>query len=396
MVKDAERCMKCGFCMSVCPVYSADHIEAHVARGRNVLISMDLPERSYKDVLSFCLLCKRCEAVCPAKVPSADITIRARERLVKERGLGIVQFIIYRILLFRRDLLARILYLLSKIPRFSLKDAPFLRHMADSYFIFFKEVLIPKLSVPFLSKRIKKVEGSGEKIAVFPGCSFEFFFSYIGEKIFLFLSKNGYLPEYPSETGCCGFPIYVAGDIDTAKKLAKKNIDALLGYEKIVTGCATCASALKGYRDWFEEKEWKEKAEEISKKVMVLSEFIVKEGIEPESRLKDVTVSYHDPCHLKWHQGIYIEPRQVIKRMKEVKFLEIPDICCGLGGAFGIIHRDVSLKIQKKRMESIKEVSPQIIATECPGCLLQLQDGVRRFGIKARVVHLVELLMNGR
>ena len=86
-----DMCMKCGFCMSACPVYNIDHIEAHVARGRNMLVLMAEntnldSEDSYKSALYYCLLCGRCETVCPAGVSNTAITLEAREKYTKKNG----------------------------------------------------------------------------------------------------------------------------------------------------------------------------------------------------------------------------------------------------------------------------------------------------------------------
>jgi len=389
--------------MSVCPVYSVDHVESHVARGRNVLISMvskgKIPiERSYKEALYCCILCGRCQSVCPAKISSVAISIKAREELIKKKGLGPVQWLIYRWLLFDRKLLARFIYLISHIPGISSNEAPPLRHLADSFFIFSRFVTIPKISIPFLSDRIRQespIQKEG-KIAVFPGCAFEFFFSYAGEKMIRFLKSAGFDVIYPYGLECCGFPIYSAGDIETAKKIARKNIDILYGYKKIVTGCATCASALKGYKDWFDkDNQYKKKAEYVSSRTKVFSEFLIQEQIRIDANMyPKINVTYHDPCHLRWHQGIYDEPRRIISSIRGIEFTEMDDadMCCGLGGSFGITHRSISLQIQKRKIDSIKRTAAKTVITECPGCMIQLQEGIKRERLPIRVAHLCELL----
>ncbi|MGA7678373.1 MAG: (Fe-S)-binding protein [Dehalococcoidia bacterium] len=404
-VDEASRCMKCGFCMSSCPVYTVDHIESHVARGRNMLIRWagdnSIPvDGDYGERLSYCLLCGRCEAVCPAKVPSAAITVAARTNWVSKKGLTWLQRFVYHGILKHRTLMARLLGLAARIPGVSVKDGKPLRHLADSVSIFTRGLSIPKLSRPFLSDRLpsrinppKGVHIRGQ-VAIFPGCAFEFFFADVGERIALALAEAGFEVVYPQGLTCCGLAVRSAGDLTTAQLMARHNIEILSPFDHIVTGCATCSSALKDYGKWFPANdEWQLRASNLSAKVSDLSEFLVKEGFQPRPT-EPVTVTYHDPCHLKWRQAIKDEPRQLLDSIEGLKYIEMDgaDECCGLGGAFGITHRDISLAIQAKKMESIKKTGAQIVVTSCPGCLIQLRDGARRHGLPIEVMHISQII----
>lgn len=176
--------------------------------------------------------------------------------------------------------------------------------------------------------------------------------------------------------------------------MAYKNIEILKGYNKIVTGCATCATALKGYKEWF-DNEYRKDAEEVSLKVRGFSEFLIKEGIKIKADIGPETkVTYHDPCHMKWHQGIHEEPRKIIDSIKGACLIEMQDadMCCGLGGSFGITHRKTSLELQKRKIDLIKKTEAQIVVTECPGCMIQIQEGLIRENLSTRVAHIAELL----
>jgi glycolate oxidase iron-sulfur subunit len=101
---------------------------------------------------------------------------------------------------------------------------------------------------------------------------------------------------------------------------------------------------------------------------------------------------------MKWHQGISSQPRELLRSIDGVKFVEMEgaDDCCGLGGAFTLAHRDISLAIQDKKMQNIKNTGAQIVVTSCPGCLIQLKDGVRRNNLPVKVMHISELLNNNQ
>jgi glycolate oxidase iron-sulfur subunit len=401
--------MKCGFCMYNCPIYRVDHIESHVARGRNMLIrgveNKTVPvDADYAERLSYCLLCGRCEAVCPARVPSPDINVAARTNLVSQKGLSLPKRMIYRGILKNRILMANLLGLASAVPGVSTKDGKPLRHMADFTSVFTKGLSLPRLSRPFLSSRLPEktsppagVQKKGQ-VAIFPGCAFEFFFADIGESIAQVLAQAGYEVVYVRDLTCCGLAVRSAGDIKSAQLMAKHNIEKLAKFDRIITGCATCGSALKDYGKWFAgDKQFESQAKAFSAKVSDFTEFLAKEGVQTSVN-EPITVTYHDPCHLKWQQGISSQPRQLLNSIKGVKFVEMEgaDDCCGLGGAFSLAHRDISLAIQDKKMQNIKNTGAQIVVTSCPGCLIQLKDGVKRNNLPVKVMHISELMRNNK
>ena len=407
-IDDANKCMKCGFCMYNCPIYKVDHIESHVARGRNMLIKQAGDKRipiddDYAERLSYCLLCGRCEAICPAKVPSPDINVAARTNLIGQKGLSLPKRAVYRGILKNRKVMANLLGAAARVPGVSTKGGKPLLHMADFTSIFTKGLSLPRLSRSFLSSRLPErtlppagVKTKGQ-VAIFPGCAFEFFFADIGESIVSVLANAGYEVVYIRDLTCCGLAVRSAGDIKTAQLMAQHNIEKLAAFDRIITGCATCGSALKDYGRWFTDNDpWKARAQAFSAKISDFSEFMAKEGFQPQT-VEPVTVTYHDPCHLKWHQGISSQPRELLRSIEGVKYVEMEgaDDCCGLGGAFSLAHRDISLAIQDKKMQSIKNSGAQIVVTSCPGCLIQLRDGVRRNKLPVKVMHISEL-MNGK
>jgi len=404
---DTDRCMKCGFCMSVCPVYDIDHIENHVARGRNMLVRMvregDLPlEEDYRRCLSACLLCKRCEAVCPANLSPAEITLDARNDVIEKMGMSWFQNFLYKGILSRRSLTARFVGLAGLIPGLSVKGGRPLRHLADMASFIPGALSLPRFSSRPLRKRVSGItrppDGVEEKgkVAVFPGCMYEYFLPDIGEDIITSLAKAGFTTVLPDGLNCCGLSIHNAGDYRTAGLLAARNIEALSSYDHVITGCATCGSSLKDYHKWFKEDDpIFSRAFEFSKKVSDFSEFLVKNGAMPGAfDSVPMAVTYHDPCHLRVHQGVYEAPRDLLRAIDGIKYIEMEnaDSCCGLGGSFGMANREISLAIQAKKMESIKKSGAQAVATSCPGCMLYLADGVRRNRLPVKVMHISRLM----
>ena len=405
-VDEAGRCVKCGFCMSGCPVYTTDRIESHVARGRNMLVLLTnneqlLADDRYRESLSYCLLCGRCEAMCPARVPSTTITAQARAQVVAEKGLSRTQRLVYRGILKNRQQVARLLGLAARLPGFSVKEGKPLRHLAEFATLFSRGLSVPRLSSPFLEKRVARRTHPAEDVtargtvAVFPGCAYEFFFADIGQDIINSLAQAGFEVAYSPDLTCCGLAVYSGGDVETARMMAKKNIESLSEFDYVVTGCATCSSALKAYGDWFADQEpLQEKARDVASRVHDLSGFLVRQGFQPVTVKEPMTVTYHDPCHLRWHQGLNEPPRKILNAIDGISLVEMEgaDSCCGLGGSFGIIHRDISLAIQSRKMEAIKQTNAQAVATSCPGCMIQLMDGAKRRRMPLKVLHIAQVI----
>jgi glycolate oxidase iron-sulfur subunit len=120
---------------------------------------------------------------------------------------------------------------------------------------------------------------------------------------------------------------------------------------------------------------------------------MVSNGYQPEAA-EPLVVTYHDPCHMRWHQGIREQPRQLLQSIDGIKYVEMEgaDECCGLGGSFSLTHRDTSLAILDKKMESIKKTGAKVVVTSCPGCIVQLRDGARRHGMDIEVRHISEIV----
>ena len=108
---------------------------------------------------------------------------------------------------------------------------------------------------------------------------------------------------------------------------------------------------------------------------------------------KPIKVTYHDPCHLR-NRGITREPRQILKALPQIEYVEMPDAatCCGLGGTYSVYHYDTSKKIGAKKAVNIAASGAEVVATDCPGCIMQLQDNINHANGKQRPVHILELL----
>ncbi len=406
---DLERCMKCGFCMFFCPVYGETKEESRVARGRNVFMKellsgkLEVTDELFERFNS-CLLCQRCVVFCPARVPTDALVVAARADMVRKKGLPPEKRIAFRGLIQHRNLFGKTVklasYLQYLLPK---KGEGNLRHLPEFISALGRGRHIPQIARKFGREMIPEVNppfGDVKKgtIGFFMGCAMDFIYPHVAKKIVELLASLGYEVLVPKKQGCCGAPVYMSGDFETGRKLAENNIEAFKGVDLVVTGCATCGSAMKDYKKFLADTEERSALYgEFSSKVRDLSEFLIRDlgitSFETSPEVMGKTVTWHDPCHLVRHQGIREEPRKVLGALN-INYVEMPnaDMCCGMGGSFSLYYYDISRRIAEKKADSIKAVDADIVVTACPGCMIQLSDIIAHRNMPQRVMHIVELI----
>ena len=411
---DLSQCMKCGFCTFWCPVYQQEHIEASVARGKNMMIrgllAGDLDyTQEYADRLNKCTLCMACTTNCPAKANIPNVIVAARADAVKARGLKFPDNLVYRWLLPRRRLFGWVVRFASWFQGIFLpKTEGTIRHLSLFLSALGKGRNIPQIAPKFLRQMVPVVnmppKGVKTKMRAgyFSGCMTDFVLPELGKRIINFLTRNGVEVVVPREQGCCGAPVFLgAGDFETGRKMADANVKAFEGLDYVVSDCASCTSALKDYTKFLADTPQRKKScEKLAKKVKDISEFLIdvldlpSSAYKPSAEAKGKKVTWHDPCHLSRHLGITSQPRQVIKSISDVEYVEMPnaDRCCGMAGAFSLHYYDLSKEIADKKAASIESTGADIVVTSCPGCEIQLIDSVVRNKLPVKVMHIMELV----
>ncbi len=411
---DLSQCMKCGFCTFWCPVYQEEHIEASVARGKNMMIrgllagELDYTQE-YADRLNKCTLCMACTVTCPAKANIPNIIVAARADTVKARGLKFPSNIVYRWLLPRRRLFGWVVRFASWFQGiFMPKTEGTIRHLSLFLSALGKGRNIPQIAPKFLRQMVPvvNVPPAGVKtkmrVGYFSGCMTDFVLPELGKHIINFLTRNGVEVVVPREQGCCGAPVFLgAGDFETGRKMADANVKAFEGLDYVISDCATCTSALKDYAKFLADTPQRKKAyEKFAKKVKDISEFLIDvldlpvSAYKPSAEARGKKVTWHDPCHLSRHLGITSQPRQVIRSISGVEYVEMPnaDRCCGMAGAFSLHYYDLSKDIADKKAASIESTGADIVVSSCPGCEIQLIDSVVRNKLPVKIMHIMELI----
>lgn len=406
-LKDFEQqiaeCVKCGVCQAHCPAYRENRREGDVARGKIALASSlldgkaSLDKRLEQDI-SMCLMCGSCVHKCPNKVPTNEIVGAIRRHVTEDKGLSLIGRGVSTVIsskplmktLTKGGALVSPL-VLKKVPRSSGLRLRF-------PFQPMKDRTLPKLKFRNLFDLVPKfIEGDSDKPAVgfFAGCSIAYIYPEIGISMINLLKKAGYSIHIPRSQKCCGIPALSSGAGKTVEELADTNIKAFgeYGEEKIITACASCNGGIGEYYSTM-----KGETREFTEKVVDFSVFLKEDGIVDELAAmerwsKPHRVTYHDPCHLKT-QGITKEPRELLKALPNVDFVEMENaaLCCGLGGTFSVYHYECSKAIGAKKIPGLKESGADMIATSCPGCIMQLQDVINHGGLEVKALHILDLV----
>ena len=411
--EDLDKCTKCGFCMGACPVYREEKVESSVARGKIMLIRSLLSGElevtdEMAEQLNRCTLCMTCAQNCPAGTNVPSVVTAARADKVKRKGVPFPYNLIFRWLLPRRRLFGYAVRFASWFQGiFMPKTEGAIRHLSLFLTALGKGRHIPQIAPKFLRQSVPEVnkppEGINVKYTVgyFTGCMTDFVFPELGKRIITFLNKNGVEVIVPRGQGCCGAPVFLgAGDFNTGRKIADTNVKAFKDLDYIATDCATCASAMKDYVKFLADtEERKQQYTEFAGKIKDITEFLVDILKLPPSayrvaaEFKGKTVTWHEPCHLGRYLGVKEQPRQILKSLPDIKYVEMPDAdrCCGMAGTFSVNFYELSRKIADKKAEAIKSTGADIVVTDCPGCEIQLIDTTKRNGMPQKVRHIIEL-----
>ncbi|MFI5340765.1 MAG: (Fe-S)-binding protein, partial [Candidatus Methylomirabilales bacterium] len=397
------RCNKCGACTAVCPLYQETVNEGMAARGKLALLEavMDgvlAPSQGLRQKIEDCLLCGACAQNCPSLVPTTDLFLESRAELASILGL---------------PLPIRVLLYALGSPRLMAVGMPWLRFAQRSGLARiterFPQGLMPRAiktamraapAVPARAFRPRRprqhTEGASTPgtVAYFAGCFMNWGYADVAEATRLALILGGYRVETPPVM-CCGMPHRVYGDVDAARCLARQNILVLERYAVIVTDCASCGAALKEYRELLaDDPSYRERAHAVSARVTDVSEFLMKGPLTRPWGEVPLRVTYHEPCHLGRGQGVKTQPRDLLKSIPGLEFVEMKgaDVCCGGAGSFCLTHPDLSEKVGAKKVESILATRADVVASGCPSCISQLRTMLRERGVCMRVCHPVELL----
>ncbi|MHB1132555.1 MAG: (Fe-S)-binding protein [Chloroflexota bacterium] len=402
-------CVHCGLCLPYCPTYRALGLEADSPRGRIYQMKLvaegkiDPAHPDFRLHMYRCLDCRACETACPSGVqygrlveaarsviPPASAGERAARRLVLDGALN-SQPVLAAVGLFSRLYQRSGLHALVQATGL-LRVAPVLRRM-DS--------MLPELKGPWVAGQLPEyTPASGPpkmRVAMLRGCIAAQFFPQTNLNTIAVLATNGCDVIVPAEQGCCGALQNHSGDRETAKRLARHNIDAFLNVnpDYIVTNAAGCGSMMKEYDALLaDDPQYAERAKQFSAKVRDISEVLAALPLRLPRRQVRKRVTYQDACHLAHGQKVKEAPRVVLRSIPGLEFVEMKesDWCCGSAGIYNVTQPELSEEILGWKMANIVATGADTVAVGNPGCLIQLEHGLRERGLKIDTTHPVDLL----
>jgi glycolate oxidase iron-sulfur subunit len=409
--QDLYKCVHCGFCLQACPTYLETGLETESPRGRIALMKavnegrLGLTPAVFRH-WDLCIQCRACEAVCPSGVPygrliEATITQVERHRKLPWMQRRMVDFILNSALPHQNRLTALVgamrLYQQSGLQRFARKTK--LLKLGPKGLVEMERSL-PALPDSFFAAHGQLVHSIGApraKVALLSGCLMPLFHGPAMRTVTRVLSRNGCDVSVPVGQVCCGAIHTHVGDLERARQLARRNIDAFTAsrVDAVVVASAGCGIRMKEYGHLLRNDAlYAEKAERFSAMVKDIHEYLVALPFVPPQGRLDYKVTYQDSCHLSHTQRITAQPRTLLRSIPGLTFVEMANStqCCGAGGTYTISQRDFSLRLLDRKMAAVKETGTDVVATANPGCVIQLQYGTQRSGTSMRVKYVFELL----
>lgn len=394
-------CAKCGACTAVCPVYQVTGQESLTARGRIHLLEKLATEkhsRNYHDIFSKCLLCQACRRSCPRHLDLPAMVVEARHSFPRLSGCGSFKGSLLKHCLEHQKLLAG----LSGLGKLS---TPLLKKLPVNSGLRIRLGLIEETSqaetAPVMITDPVRPDSSA-RFTIFPGCLARHLKPEITAGMAKLLSNyEEAQATSPDDQVCCGLATYSAGDIEAARELARTNISAFAGSElPIIVPCASCLSHLKNYPELLgEDKDWQPLAEKFAARVTILSSFLAAEKHPPSPHpAPDITgvrrVVYHTPCHLRYQGSAADATREILRSIPGIELVELPSgsRCCGFGGLFNLAHPELSKRIASELTTELIKAEPDLIVTDCSGCLIQIHLQLAAIKSNIKVQHLVSLL----
>ncbi len=391
IVAEADRCVKCGYCIPHCPTYGVSADEGESPRGRialiQALIQGHVDSQRLHDHLDSCLACRACEAACPSEVHYGEL-ITAVRALQATSGKTSGQ--LNRLTL---NLLARAPYkqLPSKLTRIYQKigASRLASRLGNETIRHLNELLPPQIDTrPWLELYPAPIERVGQ-VGLFTGCIGRITDRPALDATIYVLNHIGFDVVVPPDQCCCGAMHLHSGDDVQASSLARENCDAFSRYEldAIVGVASGCSSHLVEY----------EKEEVLMPApILDISSFLCNQssirGLKPRPLSKRVAV--HTPCSMKNILKCGSDPYRLLQQIPDINLFPLPEngLCCGAAGHYLITHQTNADKLRADKILGLKSSRAEILVTSNTGCSLHMAAGIRAEGMEVEILHPVELL----
>lgn len=409
--EDLYKCVHCGFCLQACPTYLETGLETESPRGRIALMKavnegrIGITPDVYRH-WDLCIQCRACEAACPSGVPYGNLIEATVSQVEQRRSRSLAARLAGRLALNmilprqrRLELLTLGLRLYQESGfQWAVRKTRILSALAPG--LAELEMSAPTVSKQRLRARgqvIPAVGSARARAAMFSGCIMPLMHGPQMGAAMRVLARNGCEIEVTKGQGCCGAIHSHVGDLQRARNLARQNIDAFENrdVDALVVASAGCGARMKEYGHLLrDDPDYAERAESFGRMVKDIHEFLVDLPFTPPTGRIDKRVTYQDSCHLANAQRITAAPRTLLTSIPGIEFVEMDrsGVCCGAGGTYTITEREFSLRVLDSKMQSVLDTGADLLTTANPGCVLQLQHGVKRHDLPIQVKYVTDIL----
>jgi glycolate oxidase iron-sulfur subunit len=393
---EIRKCVHCGICLPQCPTYLVLGEEMDSPRGRIYLMRAAAEGRvglteTFQRHIDLCLGCRACETACPSGVRFGSLLEATRAQLrrdgppPKRRLLDA----------FVRAVFPEPARLAAALAAFKLYKRSGLRALVRASGALRKFPVLAAMEallddVPAAPPLPELVPARGQavgRIGLLTGCVQRYLFPNVNRDTARLLSLAGFDVVIPRAQGCCGALELHAGHAEAHAARALALAAAFpADLDFIVTNAAGCGAAMKEYGDHLPELV------PFAARVRDVSELLA--DVDLPLGALDLTVTYHDACHLAHGQRVRHEPRRLLGRIPGLRLVELgdSDLCCGSAGVYNLFEPEMARDLLDRKVARIAETGARVVAAANPGCLLQIAAGCRERGLDVTLVHPVELL----
>lgn len=406
----SDMCIKCGKCIPTCTIHEVNPDEVTSPRGfldllaayQNGTLELD---KNAKDIFESCFLCTNCVEICPNDLPVDMVIEQVRNDIRKKFGIAWYKKLAFFFLRNRKvmDIAAKFGYVFQTCG-FKIEEKQSSMSMRSIPLVKMRR-LVPSLKQKtFLNSYPEVINNGGKgKVGVFIGCLANYMYTNTGKALLEILEALQIDAYLIKQQKCCGAPMYFTGDFDSVDTLAKFNIKYIEGFvdelDAIIIPEATCSAMIKeDYVHFFHDQpEWSARAEALKPHIFMATEYLEKKtdlakllATKPK---QSTSITYHDPCHARKMQGIFQEPRNLLKQNYVMREMSDPNRCCGFGGVTmqtEKYHFAKAAGMPKAAM--IRDAKADFVSAECSACRMQLSDAMYHQNVDVVFKNPIELI----
>lgn len=410
-------CVHCGLCLPACPTYTQNGLEADSPRGRIYLMKglatgKVQATEAVLNHLDLCLDCRACETACPSGVVYHELLEETRIRLNAQRPVGLVdrliQTMFFHVFPYATRLKLALLpvRVLQKLGLWKLVTAPAITNLLPAQLQKMQQMLPP--SGPLWESTLgetyeaKSTSAATTKtVGYFAGCVGSVLFQDVNRQTIELLQLAGCRVLVPQSQSCCGAIHHHGGKGHEAEELAKRNIDAFIDeqgkprVDYITTNIAGCGAQLKDYPHLLrDDAKYLPRARTFVALLRDANELLYEFKLAAPSTPLNLTVTYHDACHLAHAQRVTVQPRQLLGSIPGLKLIPLPEseICCGAAGTYNLSQPVMARDLAERKLKHIQSTGATICVTANVGCAMQIQSEADRLGVNLKVMHPITLL----